>query len=318
MKWRHWLVVVCALGSAGAQADSPLQRLAALAQAQAVVSGNAVWTGLRTPLTAYVEKGITPLGPYEWVQVQERTGRVALCWRDECLSWLPQEGYVLRDRWQWAEGSLPRLPTDLAALALHYELRALPEMVFEGRAREGVRFEAKDGWRFSQEWWWDRETRAVVRRTYYNADAQVIEEFVLTNVSAATQLDFPEVRRHWAVLMRQPQVDMRPQPPREPAPWRFSEAIPGGFVVAAVAQRSGPRGAVVWQWRLSDGLAQVSVFAERLDEAADRGGDVEPQAVGATHVVTVRGEGWRRTAVGDVPEAALRAILAAMQRKEAR
>ncbi len=104
------------------------------------------------------------------------------------------------------------------------------------------------------------------------------------------------------------------------ATW-FARQLPPGYVLRSAAMRSNPhphaeKGKRLEQLIFSDGLGSVSVFIEPLgsdEQAAGAPGADKPQSRGVMQRVVRDVAGYRLTAVGDAPEAAMRMLLDNMQ-----
>lgn len=104
------------------------------------------------------------------------------------------------------------------------------------------------------------------------------------------------------------------------ATW-FANQLPPGYVLRSAAMRSNPRphsekDKLLEQLIFSDGLGSVSVFIEPLgndEQAAGALGADKPHPRGVMQRVVRDVAGYRLTAVGDAPEAAMRMLLDNMQ-----
>lgn len=97
--------------------------------------------------------------------------------------------------------------------------------------------------------------------------------------------------------------------PAEGAPFEprwTATTLPPGYALRNAAERRSPRnGKVLEHLIYSDGLSNVSVFIERQSEQAPP----EHALSGAMQRVTRDADGFRLTAIGEAPEAAMRMIL---------
>ncbi|MDD2407257.1 MAG: MucB/RseB C-terminal domain-containing protein [Tepidiphilus sp.] len=251
---------------------------------------------------------------FEWVEVLEGEPRETVRIGEEVRCFLPEEKLVLLDQATGASG-LPshRLGT-VGRIAASYRLEPLGEGRVAGREAVGIRFVPHDALRFGQEWWIDRESGVVLKRTIWDEaparvlETQIFSDFRMTGVPDATQ-----VRRKFAAHEDWRRIDLRGR--RVEAAdtgWAFT-AMPAGFELEAVLQRRGPSGKTITQWQLGDGLVSVSVFFEPWD--GDEVGE-KTDHFGATTVMRRREPGALRTAMGEVPDVTLRALLDAMVRHQ--
>lgn len=91
--------------------------------------------------------------------------------------------------------------------------------------------------------------------------------------------------------------------------------LPQGYRLRSAELRNSPHTQKpLEQLIFSDGLGSVSVFIERLDEVGQAGAErVKPKPRGVMQRVVRDVDGYRLTAVGDAPEAAMRMMLDGMQ-----
>lgn len=89
-------------------------------------------------------------------------------------------------------------------------------------------------------------------------------------------------------------------------PHWIATTLPPGYALRNAAERRSPHnGKVLEHLIYSDGLGSVSVFIERQSEQAPP----EQAGSGVMHRVTRDADGFRLTAIGEAPEAAMRMIL---------
>lgn len=94
----------------------------------------------------------------------------------------------------------------------------------------------------------------------------------------------------------------------------LAAVLPPGYVQRSAELRSTPhRPKPLEQLIFSDGLSSVSVFIERLDAPEPAANEGKPHPRGVMQRVVREVDGYRLTAVGDAPEAAMRMMLEGMQ-----
>jgi negative regulator of sigma E activity len=274
-------------------------------------SGVAIWERNGEALVVELAVGNTPLGPYRWSVVEGANGRTTLCWQKYCRSHLHEEGIAIVDRFDDALGSLPTRPVVMEMLAGTYAVESLPDETRWGRTIGVQRLVPRDDWRFAQRWWLDRTSQVVVERRIETTEGETLERFALVRFLPAEGLSFFEVRQKWAALGRLASVDLvlQPRAPEE-MPGRLTQ-LPPGFRVTACGVRQGPSGQPVWQWVVSDGVVALSLFAEALvgARAESELSSQSIERVGAMGIARQVRDGWLHTAIGEVPDKTLRALL---------
>jgi len=115
------------------------------------------------------------------------------------------------------------------------------------------------------------------------------------------------------VLVPGASVEDQQSPPATAAasPWRF-EQLPSGFELLMHQAKAGSS-ANIEHFLLSDGLAAVSVYIEPDDGAGLQG----KTHIGAIHAIGGRVAGHQVTVVGEVPEATVATVLAAIRYRSA-
>ena len=150
-----------------------------------------------------------------------------------------------------------------------------------GRPVRQLSFRPLDQARFARHAWVDIETGLPLRSVVIDGD-RVLEQMLFTDVQvSSTSLQ---------------QTDA----PAPAAAQDWPGVAPDGFELRAVVGSNDRR-----QWVFTDGLAVVSVFAER----AEPGTFPSLHPTGAMRAVTQDAPGARWTAIGDVPEETLRRFL---------
>lgn len=174
----------------------------------------------------------------------------------------------------------------------------------------------RDGLRFTQRLWSERQTGLLLRADVLNERGEVIESSAFSEIQIGAKLSaeqmLQEMRRLEGWQVQRPQVE-RTELEREG--WSLRQGVSGFRPVQCVRrpQEAGGGGAGMLQAVFSDGLTHVSVFIEPYDAAVHRADP--PMAVGATHTLARRQGDWWITAVGDVPVATLRQFIASLERR---
>lgn len=205
-------------------------------------------------------------------------------------------------RLAWTEensnGQLPSPARWAAHLEKMYTIELEDDARVAGRDAVKLIFEPLDQWRFSHEWWLDRDTGLLLKHVLNDQQGRVIETFQIT------QLQSPE-KYTGIVRVDAPAVIL--STPLQP-PWH-STWLPDGFVAQPVAFA----GDDVYQRVYSDGLATVSIFVEPLasDENTVLQEGVQQLGVSAVAIkyyITAE-ERWQLVAIGELPVSTLQRIV---------
>lgn len=201
-----------------------------------------------------------------------------------------------------------------------YEMRPLGTDRVAGFDAEVVVLKARDGLRFSQRLWAERQTGLLLRADILAPNGQMLES------SAFSELVLGGKAKPAMVLEPLRQLDryrvMRPAvlpTTLENEGWLLDATLlPRGFRQVQCAKRTldpngGPNAPVVLQSIYADGLTHVSLFVEPFD--AKRHQAEAAGSIGATHTLTARHDDHWVTVMGDVPTETLRRFVAALERK---
>jgi len=196
-----------------------------------------------------------------------------------------------------------------------YEIRYVERQRLQGVNTRVITVRPRDGLRYGYRFWIDEKTGMPYRTQLETAGNDVIEEISFITLTLPRSIDDE---------MLKPDVDassfrwLRRDAPSQRGSVKVTfvprtELLPAGFRVKVanppVGANTGPRTRFI----ISDGLAWVSVFVETTGAA----GPKPPHAkappdgavqMGASAAYTLRREGHRITAVGEVPPATARAI----------
>ena len=197
----------------------------------------------------------------------------------------------------WTEehgnGELPTPAQWAAHLEHFYTIRLEDETRVAGRDAVKLVFEPNDEWRFSHEWWLDRDTGLLLKHVLNDQQDRVIETFQIT------QLQSPE---QYTGNVR---VDTSGSV--QSTPWH-SKWLPDGFVAQPISFTSDDR----YQQVYSDGLATVSIFVEPVASNANAALQAGVQQLGVSavaieHYLSDEGH-WQIIVIGELPVATLQRI----------
>lgn len=201
-------------------------------------------------------------------------------------------------RLAWTEESVnseqPSPARWAAHLSQYYTIELEDNARVAGRDAVKLVFEPLDQWRFSHQWWLDRETGLLLKHVLADQQGRVIETFQIT------QLQSPE---KYAGSVR---VDT---PGHMPANRWNTTWLPGGFVAQPVPLTGNDDHQRVY----SDGLATVSIFVEPISTDAKTTLQEGVQQLGVSavaieHYTSAEGR-WQLVAIGELPVTTLQRIV---------
>ncbi|HES76674.1 MAG TPA: hypothetical protein ENO09_06675 [bacterium] len=237
-----------------------------------------------------------------------------------CICVWPQSRYVVKGQSPAFNG---RLSTERFA-----ETRSLSEfysITQQDYARVGgiacrlVKLDPKDSYRFGYRLCIHESSAMLLNLEVFDGDRRLeLNQFTQLRIQEAGEVDtmriFTNIEGFRVV------EDKRPAPVEQPqasfqASWVATQ-LPPGYLLRSADLRSSPRTQKLLEQQIfSDGLGSVSVFIEQLNETeqSTRVDAAKPRSHGVMQRLVRDAEGYRLTAVGDAPEAAMRMMLDGMQ-----
>ena len=266
-----------------------------------------------------------PAASEERLLSMDGSGREFIRRGGELTCYLPDQRLVVVEPAQEGGlllGSLRRL--DVAASG-QYNLRELAPTRVSGRDVRVLDVEPRDRFRYGYRLWIDAKTAMPLKTQMRAAEGAVLEQMVFTDLRLPVQIADSDLApqtdpsgfrwaRH-AGSVATPVSDSS-----QASAWQASD-LPPGFRMTLRAQQLMPGSAEpVTQWVFSDGLASVSVFVEQgapstsaaatpraADKAAERAASALTR-VGSSSAYSTTVQGYRVTAIGEVPPDTVRAI----------
>lgn len=202
-----------------------------------------------------------------------------------------------------------------------YEIRLLGADRVAGRTADVLTMKPRDGWRFGNRLWADRETGLLLRAEVLNGEGHALESSAFSEVTIGVRPKPEQVLDAMSKLEGYRII----RPALTPAEldqegWVEKNAVPGFRRVSCIKRPLHGAGdndtaapPQVLQTVYSDGLTHVSIFIEPYSPQRH----VRPvlTSIGATHTLMLRKGDWWFTVVGDVPVAALKAFAMSVERK---
>jgi sigma-E factor negative regulatory protein RseB len=311
---RLWAAGSCAAllasACAAAAADDPLSWLARTDQALSTRNYEGVFVHEHAgeSETLRVIHRVGSDGVSERLLSMDGSGREFIRKGSQLTCYLPDQRTVLVERTSGAGlllGSLPHIDATSAGL---YQLTELPRTRVSGRDARVIAVTPMDQLRYGYRVWIDEATAMPLKTQLRNGAGQVLEQIVFTDLRLPAHIADgelqPGVDAHdyrWVQQLADA-VDSRGLS----ISWEASVLPPGFRMTVSARQvlRSGPVEHLVF----SDGLASVSVFVDiGRPQRAEHGSD-DAATIGSSSAYSTVVQGYRVTAVGEVPPDTVRAI----------
>ena len=247
-------------------------------------------------------------GVSERLLSMDGSGREFIRKGSQLLCYLPDQRTVLVERASEARlllGGLPHIDATSAGL---YRISELQKMRVSGRDARVIAVTPMDQMRYGYRVWIDEATAMPLKTQLRSGQGQVLEQIVFTDLRLPSHIAKGELEP--AVDARNYRWVQHLDDPVEShglsVSWEPS-ALPPGFRMTVSAWQvlhSGPVEHLVF----SDGLAAVSVFVEigrgqRAEQVSD-----DAATIGSSSAYSTVVQGYRVTAVGEVPPDTVRAI----------
>ena len=250
----------------------------------------------------------------ERLQSMDGSGREFIRKGNQLTCYLPDQHTVLVERSPDPGLLLGALPSVDAALAGQYRIRELARTRVSGRKARLIAITPMDQMRYGYRVWIDDATAMPLKTQLRDAHGKVLEQIVFTelvlpaHISDAELAPSVDARHYRWVEQNAATVTSLPGPP---VSWQAS-ALPPGFRMMVSARQMLPAGPAE-QRVFSDGLASGSVFVEaRRGPASPRRGE-DAATLGTSSAYSIAEQGYRITAVGEVPPVTVRAIAQAIR-----
>jgi sigma-E factor negative regulatory protein RseB len=234
-----------------------------------------------------------------------RTGSSLACY-------LPDRRTVLVEQ-RPAEESLVGFPAVNSQAVGNYDIREVARMRLNRRDTHVISVAPRDEFRYGYRLWIDDSTAMPLKSQLCDTDGRVIEQLVFASLTMAAHIPDsafrPEVSTDGFQWLRN---DAAPPAaaPSTAAVWSALKLPPGFRMMMRGPQTLPGSAAPVDHLVFSDGLASVSVFVETRGAAAGANevAEVRSAHVGSSSAFSTVMNGYKITAVGEVPPATVRFI----------
>ncbi len=203
------------------------------------------------------------------------------------------------------------LPINLDRLAGYYEFRMLGDARIAGREAVVVGVIPRDAYRYGYRLFLDMEHALPLKTDTINEEGEMVSQIMFTSLRVDPSIQSISSATHgksdysW-VHPKTPQKI----PDSVPAKWQFNQ-LPDGFKLQVrTRQAATPESQEMEHFVFSDGLATLSVYAEK---AEDEEGLREASKMGAINAYGTLISGYQITVVGEVPGRTVRTIANAMK-----
>jgi sigma-E factor negative regulatory protein RseB len=309
-----WAAGSCAALLASAVAvlaeDAPLDWLARTDQALATRNYEGVFVHAYAgeTETLRVIHRVAADGVSERLLSMDGSGREFIRKGSQLTCYLPDKRTVLVEKSSDAGlllGSLPRVDASSASL---YQVTELQKARVSGRDARLISVVPMDRLRYGYRVWIDEATAMPLKTELRNSSGQVLEQIVFTDLRLPAHIADAELEPavdarnyRWVQHLADP-VDSRGLS----ISWEEGVLPPGFHMTVSARQvlRSGPVEHLVF----SDGLAAVSVFIEMNRGATSEQSTEDAATIGSSSAYSTVVQGYRVTAVGEVPPDTVRAI----------
>jgi sigma-E factor negative regulatory protein RseB len=245
----------------------------------------------------------------EKVVAQEGNGLEIIRNGNEVHCILPDRKSVLVEEWNDQSTVFSTLPTSQVRFGSEYDVVLKGEERVAGRRTILVAIKPHDQYRYGHRIWLDLETAFPLQTQLISEDGQPIEQVKFADISLNKAID---------LQMLAPSIDIDAfrwvnQPPRHvnhaiETSWRSSD-LPRGFQpVETHGEKMPGSDDLTTHILYSDGLANVSVFVAKADGTMGNGASY----VGGSNSFTAVVDGYRVTAVGEVPAMTVEQIATTM------
>lgn len=246
----------------------------------------------------------------EKVIVQEGNGLEIIRNGNEVQCILPDKKSVLVEEWNDQSALFSSLPSGDIRFGSEYDVSIVREERIAGRKTVLLAIRPHDEYRFGHRIWLDIETGFPLQTKLIAQDGKPIEQVRFADIELGGDIQASA----FAPSMSIENFRWFSQPKRKVthvvnSPWH-SELLPSGFrVVSTHEEKLSGRDTVVTHILYSDGLANVSVF---IEPASDRK-IARQSSVGSSSSYSVETDGFRVTAVGEVPATTVEKIATSMR-----
>jgi sigma-E factor negative regulatory protein RseB len=245
----------------------------------------------------------------EKVVAQEGNGLEIIRNGNEVHCILPDSKSVLVEEWDDQSTLFSTLPSSEVRFGSEYDVSIVREERVAGRQTILIAIRPHDVYRYGHRIWLDTETAFPLQTQLIGEDGTAIEQVKFADISLNKEILAsalaPSISTENFRWLNQPS---RHEKRDVETTWESTD-LPSGFRAVATHGETMPGSEeVVMHILYSDGLANVSVFVAQQDQASSAG----PSRVGGSNSYSASIDGYRITAVGEVPAITVEQIVTTM------
>jgi len=249
---------------------------------------------------------------HEKVVAQEGNGLEIIRIGNEVHCILPDRRSVLVEEWDDQSTLFSTLPSSEVRFGSEYDVSIVREERVAGRQTILVAIRPHDVYRYGHRIWLDAETSFPLQTQLISEDGDAIEQVKFADISLNKEIHAsalqPSISTENFRWLNQPSRHVK----RDlETLWESTDLPPGFRAVATHGETMPGSEEVVTHILYSDGLANVSVFVAEQDKATAAG----PSRVGGSNSYSASIDGYRITAVGEVPAVTVEQIATTMSRR---
>jgi sigma-E factor negative regulatory protein RseB len=252
-------------------------------------------------------------GVTERLQSMDGSGREFIRKGTQLICYLPDQRTVLVEKSPDSALLLSGLPRIDATTTGQYQVTELARTRVSGRDARVIAIAPLDQLRYGYRIWIDEATAMPLKTQLRDSHGGVLEQIVFTSLKMLAHIPNSELEAGIdAHAYRWVRRDADPVDAHAlPVSWQ-ADSLPAGFHMTASTRQMLPAGPVE-HMVFSDGLASVSVFIE-----IGRAGSGDPVSddaatLGTSSAYSTVVQGYRVTAVGEVPPETVRVIAQSMR-----
>jgi sigma-E factor negative regulatory protein RseB len=231
----------------------------------------------------------------------------------QLICYLPDQRTVLVEKTPDSALLLSGLPRIDASSAGQYQIRELARARVSGRAARVIAVTPLDQLRYGYRVWIDEGSAMPLKTQLRDRQGGVLEQIVFTSLNMMVRIPKAELEPDIDIRgYRWVRRDIEPVDSGTLSVSWESNDLPAGFHMTASARQMLPGGPVE-HLVFSDGIASVSVFVE-MGRASGGGNSPDDAAtLGTSSAYSTIVQGYRVTAVGEVPPDTVRLIARAIR-----
>ncbi len=236
--------------------------------------------------------------------------------QDSVICVLPDAKAVSVTKHEAGDRSFPVvLPMNLSRLSDYYEFRMLGDARIADREAVVIGVIPRDAYRYGYRLFLDADHALPLKTDTINEEGEMVAQIMFTSLRIDPSIRSISTAMHgkagYSWLHPKPAHSI---PASVPANWQFKQ-LPDGFRLQARTRQAASLGSQEMEhFVFSDGLATLSVYIEKADDAD---GLREASRMGAINVYGVQISGYQVTVVGEVPAQTVRTIANAIEYSKA-